>query len=299
MVGGTALLLEGIIVRGYSGFYYVKVGDKEYECCLRGRYRLTKQDFLPGDRVKIRLVDGKDKGVIEEVLPRQTVLFRPSIANVTQAVIVMALAQPQPDLVLLDRLLVLAEKAQIKPLICFNKIDLAEQDVKEDLYNLYTKIGYKVLLTSAKLGVGIDQLREELKGEITVFAGPSGVGKSSLLNAVKPGLKLKTGEVGKKSQRGRHTTRHVSLIPCDGSGYVADTPGFSRLQLPEMKWEELSYYFPEFEPYLPQCKFNSCLHHNEPQCGVKDALAKGYIDSRRYEHYLDFLAEVMADERSY
>lgn len=293
------MLLEGIIVRGYSGFYYVQVGEKVYECSLRGRYRLTKQDFFTGDRVKIKPVEGKEKGVIEEVLPRQTVLFRPPIANVTQVVIVMALAQPEPDLVLLDRLLVLAEQARIRPVLCFNKMDLAKPQVSQELFNLYQNIGYRVLLTSAKQEIGIEELRDELKGEVTVLAGPSGVGKSSLLNAVQPGLKLKTGEVGKKTQRGRHTTRHVSLIPFKDSGFVADTPGFSRLQLPEMKREELSYYFPEFEPYIHNCKFNSCLHHKEPQCGVKEALAKGEINSRRYEHYLDFLAEVIAKERSY
>ncbi|WP_227766920.1 ribosome small subunit-dependent GTPase A [Zhaonella formicivorans] len=293
------MLLEGIILRGYSGFYYVWAEDVTYECSLRGRYRLKMQDFLPGDRVKILLVEGQNKGVIEEVLPRQTELVRPPVANVTQVVIVMALQSPDPDLVLLDRLLILAQEAGIRPVISFNKLDLAPEEVVADLNNLYTGLGYKVILTSAKKGIGIIELKQELQGEVTVFAGPSGAGKSSLLNAVQPGLQLKTGEVGEKSRRGKHTTRHVALMPMENGGFVADAPGFSRLYLPELKREELAFYFPDFACFRNMCKFNTCLHHSEPQCAVRAALDKGLIDPRRYEHYIAFLQEVIAKERSF
>lgn len=290
-------MLKGIILRGYSSFYYVLADEKEYECSLRGKYRLKKQDFLPGDNVLISLV-GNDKGVIEEVLPRKSRLIRPPIANVDQAVIVMAVKNPSPDLQLLDRLLLIAEYEGITPLICFNKVDL-DQKIGEELGLLYQKIGYKVILTSTKLSLGISELREELKNHISVFAGLSGVGKSSLLNLVQPGLALKTGEVGVKSQRGRHTTRYTSLLPLVGGGLVADSPGFSKLYLPELKREELCHYFPEFAEYAQYCRFSTCLHHKEPDCGVKNALENKLIDRRRYEHYLIFLAEVIAKERSY
>lgn len=292
-------MVEGIIIRGYSGFYYVAAEDAIFECSLRGRYKIKKQDFLPGDRVKISTVAGKEKGVIEEVLPRRSELVRPPIANVTQAVIVMAMSSPPPDLVLLDRLLVLVEVAGIRPIIVFNKVDLAKEEHSENLSDVYAGLGYQVFRTSAKLGTGIAELKVQLQDQISVVAGPSGAGKSSLLNALQPGLQLKTGEVGSKSQRGKHTTRHVSLLPLEAGGLVADTPGFSRLTLPSMKREDLSGFFPEFEPYRSMCKFNSCLHYKEPHCAVKEALEKGLIDYGRYKNYVQFLEEVINTERSY
>ncbi|MDS1029873.1 ribosome small subunit-dependent GTPase A [Bacillota bacterium LX-D] len=291
-------MIEGIIIRGYSGFYYVQTNDSIYECSLRGRYRLKKQDFLPGDRVMILPRQGEGKGVIEELLPRKVELLRPAIANVNQAILVIPLNNKQPDLMLLDRLLIMTTNAGIRPIICFNKVDLADENVAADLKQLYQKIGYQTILTSAKKEIGIQELKNELYGNISVFAGPSGVGKSSLLNAVEPGLELQTGEVSRKSQRGRHTTRYTSLLALKEGGFVADSPGFSCLHLPEMKREELASYFPEFS-LQQQCKFTTCLHHTEPECAVKQALEEGKIDPRRYEHYLDFLVEVIAKERSY
>ena len=231
-------MVEGIIVRGYSGFYYVQNGEREWECSLRGRYRIKPQDFLVGDRVVIQpLAEGK--GVIERVLPRKSRLKRPPIANVEQVIVVMALAKPEPDLVLLDRLLVLAGVEGIKPVICLNKEDLVSRETVESYSAIYRNI-YPVLITSVKKGTGIQALKETLRGTISVLAGPSGVGKSSLLNKIQPGLSLKTGAVSGKSQRGRHTTRHVQLLQVEGLGYVADTPGFSRLNLPPMLREDLS-----------------------------------------------------------
>ncbi len=289
---------EGIILKGYSGFYYVQAGEKLWECSLRGRFRLHAQDFLPGDRVKISPLKGH-KGVIEEVLPRTNALVRPPVANVEQVIVVFALVTPQPDRNLLDRILIQAEAAGVNPVVCFNKADLALPPETDAAVELYRSIGYEVILVSAKSGQGVEELRRVLEGKTSVFAGPSGVGKSSLLNAVHPGLQLKTGEVSAKLRRGRHTTRHVELIPLDGGGLVADTPGFSSLDLPPMQREELSRFFPEFLEHAPQCKFSTCLHRLEPQCAVKAAVELGRIDSKRYADYLAFLTEVIEQERRY
>jgi ribosome biogenesis GTPase len=290
-------LLKGIILRGYSGFYYVLAENIEYECSLRGKYRLRNQDFLPGDHVLISALDN-NKGVIEEVAPRKNQLIRPPIANVNQAVLVIAVKNPLPDLQLLDRLLVCTDSQGITPVICFNKIDL-DEDRGLELASLYSKIGYKVILTSTKKDMGVADLKNQLQDQLSVFAGPSGVGKSSLLNMVQPGFALKTGHVGEKSQRGRHTTRHTSLMALQGGGLVADSPGFSRVYLPNISREELSQFFPEFIEHAQFCKFNTCLHHKEPDCHVKKALDKGLIDSTRYNNYLTFLFEVIDKERSY
>lgn len=287
---------QGVLTKGYSGFYYVKSGERVWECKLRGRFRLKHQSFLPGDLVKFTPT-GESTGVIEEVLPRHSELVRPPVANVDQAVIVMAMTSPEPDLFLLDRFLILVEASCLQSLICFNKADLASPERRQELIGLYAQY-YRVIATSAVTGEGVDLLKEELKGKISVFAGPSGVGKSSLLNAVNPGLGLKTGTVSDKIKRGRHTTRHVELLELPFGGFVADTPGFSVLDLPEMKREELPLYYPEMGN-LPPCRFTTCLHNQEPGCSVKEAVAVGEIDRRRYEHYLAFLAEVIEKERRY
>lgn len=289
---------EGIIIKGYSGFYYVQSGLHIWECSLRGRFRLNAQDFLPGDRVKVVPLKGS-KGVIEEALPRTNSLLRPAVANVDQAIIVLALCSPEPDLNLLDRILIQVEAAKVTPLICFNKADLISGEVSGGLPELYRKIGYRVIETSGASGQGVVELGNVLKGKISVFAGPSGVGKSTLLNGVKPGLGLKTGKVSDKLGRGRHTTRHVELIPLASGGLVADTPGFSSLNLPAMKREELAYFFPEMDEPAQGCRFTSCLHWQEPECGVKDGLNRGMINPDRYKNYLVFLAEVIEQERRY
>lgn len=289
-------MVEGVVLKGYSGHYYVQEGDNLWECSLRGRFRITKQTFLPGDKVKITcLKDGK--GVIEEVLPRQNQLMRPPIANVEQALLVFAIHQPEPNWSLLDRMLILVEASGMTPLICFNKGDLRFPE-DEEILQYYATI-YPLVITSAKKGVGIDKLETLLKDKITVLAGPSGVGKSSLLNGLQPGLALKTGEVSEKIHRGRHTTRHVELMPLQIGGLVADTPGFSSLDLPLMQREELAGFFPEFNQYEGKCKFTGCLHTQEPKCAVIDAVEAGAIFPRRYENYLAFLIEVKAKERRY
>jgi len=292
-------VFEGVLIRAYGGFYYVKKGDEIWQCTLRGKFRLGKGSAaLVGDRVRVTPVRGTT-GRIDEVLPRKTELFRPPVANIDQAVIVFAVQDPEPNLALLDRFLVLAENANVSPVVCLNKADLLSGRREHEWLRLYRKIGYPTVITSTKSSEGIDELRQLLVGKTSVFAGPSGVGKSSLLNAVQPGLELKTGEISSKLKRGKHTTRHVELLPLAAGGLVVDSPGFSSLDLPEMEKEDLGYYFPEFASFTPECKFKGCLHRHEPQCAVKRAVEQGLIHQDRYKHYLNFLEEVMQQERRY
>ncbi|HZK55397.1 MAG TPA: ribosome small subunit-dependent GTPase A [Desulfosporosinus sp.] len=296
-------MIEGVLLKGYGGFYYVYAEDRVWECSLRGRFRVKVQDFLPGDQVKILPEEG-DKATIEAVEPRRNALSRPTIANVDQAILVFAMTSPKPDLNLLDRLLVQVTDAGIEPIIVFTKLDkFKEASIttgveSHAITDVYRKIGYTVFEVSSETGQGIDEVGTRLKDKISVLAGPSGAGKSSLFNALSPGKKLKTGELSIKSKRGRHTTRHVELMVCAG-GLVADTPGFSSLFIPPMKRVELAECFPEFAERRHQCRFSSCIHVKEPNCAIKEALENGEISPFRYEHYVIFLQEVIAAERKY
>lgn len=288
--------MEGILLRRYGGFYYVESEGDVLTCRARGRLK-REGELLPGDRVEVTVL-GPGEGVIEGVRPRSTLLERPSVANVEQAIIVFSLSTPPPDLELLDRLLFLSSVKGIRAVIVWNKADEALKEHLE-LPGLYRQIGYQGLIASARTGQGVDGLQEILSGRLSTFAGPSGVGKSSLLNAIHPALNLRTGEVSVKSGRGRHTTRHAELIRLPGGGWVADTPGFSRLDLPSIDHQEVAAHFPEMETYIGRCRFNSCLHRCEPGCAVVAAAAMGEITRHRYEHYLKFLEEIIAKERSY
>jgi ribosome small subunit-dependent GTPase A len=288
------MLIQGTLMKGYAGFYYVYADDRVWECSLRGRFRVKKQEFIPGDKVMVLPGTG-DKATIEKVLERQNSLVRPYIANVDQVLLVFSLKTPDPDYNLLDRLLIQAGEAGISILIVFTKEDL---DVGNKTPSVdYRRIGYEVVQVSNRTLTGIDEIAERLKGNVSVLAGPSGSGKSSLINALNPGKTLKTGNVSDKIGRGRHTTRHVELLSVAG-GLVADTPGFSSLYLPEMKREELQSYFPEFVRIKHECRFSSCLHDKEPDCAVKEALSESLINSSRYEHYLQFLKEVIEHEKN-
>ncbi|TDA65671.1 MAG: ribosome small subunit-dependent GTPase A [Clostridia bacterium] len=291
-------MLEGVIFRGRGGFYDVRVGQERYRCTLRGRLRYQDQDILVGDQVRVRVLR-TGEGVIEEVLPRKSKLIRPAVANVDQAVVVVGLAEPSPDLALLDRLLVMAEAEGLKKVICLNKADLVTEAEADLLRRMYVAAGYRTLVTSAKSRRGIEDLRQLLAGQVNVFAGPSGAGKSSLLNALQPGLRLKTEEVSTKIGRGRHTTRHVELLDLDGGGMVADTPGFSQLRLPDIPRENLGCFFPEMDAYQGRCRFTSCLHSREPDCAVRAAVSRREIARSRYDHYLEFLEELTTRERSF
>lgn len=293
MTNGEALQ-EGVVTRAYGGYYFVHDGDGEWECSLRGRFRHEKQQVMVGDRVALRQRHGK-AGVIEKVLPRVTVLIRPPVANVDQAVIVLAIREPDPNPGLLERFLVAASMNGVEPLICLNKLDLAVEGHLEFLDRY--RGSYRLVATSAKTGQGLESLREELRDRVSVFAGPSGVGKSTILNALLPGLRLKTGEISEKLKRGKHTTRHVELIPLPEGGWVADSPGFSSLDLPDMRPEELIAYFPDLEEHTGNCQFTGCLHHKEPGCAVKEAVKEGLLMEGRYLQYREFLEELRSRRR--
>ena len=297
-------LHEGTIIKGYSGFYYVAFDGELYECSLRGKNRQKKVKFLPGDKVLFRIGKGVDDdtrgGAIEELVPRKNELVRPPVANLDQLVILSALADPAPDLRLIDRLTVFAQWNEVTPVLCFNKADLVTKEAQEKLAEIYAPTGFPVVLCSTVPGEGIEEVKAMLHGKFSVLAGNSGVGKSSLMNAISDRWQLATGQVSEKLGRGRHTTRHVELFQLDQNTLLADTPGFSTLTLPEdLKREELSRLFPEFLARLSDCRFATCMHKNEPDCAVKEALTNGEVAQSRYDNYLAFLEEVIQQERSF
>lgn len=291
-------MYSGRLIKGIGGFYYVDINGQVFECKARGLFRKKKIVPAVGDYVEINILDDENKkGVIENIKKRHNELIRPSVSNIDQAIVVFAVTQPDPHLSLLDRFLVLAESQKLNIIICLNKIDLLDKAEYEDIVNIYTSAGYKVILTSSKQNKGIKDLREELKNKTTVFAGPSGVGKSTLLNHIHPGLKLQTGEISTKIARGKHTTRHAELMPVNENGWVVDTPGFSSLDMNFIHEDELDFHFPEFIPYIDDCKFNSCKHLNEPSCGVKKAVSLGKVGENRYNSYTQFIDEIRKHRR--
>ena len=292
-------MIDGIIQKGIGGFYYVQTEDKIYECKARGRFRKEKITPLAGDKVKISIDPVSNLGMIEEILPRETELTRPPVANVNQAVIVFAIKQPEPNLSLLDKMLAMIEKEGLDSIICVNKIDLDENHDADQIRSIYELAGYPVIYTSTKLSIGLEEIKSRLKGRVTVLAGPSGVGKSSLLNAIQPGLRLKTGKISQKTKRGRHTTRHVELLKLDIGGWILDTPGFSSLELDSIEEEEVPYLFKEFNPFLEGCKFNSCRHIHEPECAIKKRVMEGKIHPHRYESYIQFIEEIRQKKGRY
>jgi len=291
-------MLEGIIMKGIAGFYYVKSGETIYECKARGIFKKKKITPLVGDKVQINITcEEKNKGVIEKISKRSVELTRPQVANVDQVVIVFAVTQPEPNINLLDKLLVLSEYHGLDSILCFNKIDLDSESLIKKYIDIYGKTGYQVIVSSTYNNTGIQNVRDILKDKITVFAGPSGVGKSSLLNEIQEGLQLQTGELSQKIKRGKHTTRHTELIDLDFGGCVVDTPGFTSLDINFIELEELKEYFREFEEYEEQCKFKNCEHINEPVCGIKKAVAEGHISKSRYESYLYFIDAIKEHRR--
>lgn len=294
-------MINGKIIKGIGGFYYVDTENGLYECRARGIFRKNKITPLVGDRVSISVVDEENKkGVVEEIEERDTELVRPPIANVDKALIVFAIKNPSPNLSLLDRFIVLAEKENLEIVIVFTKVDLdTDGELLGELKDIYEVSGYKVIPVSNKLKLNIDKIKEELKENTVVFAGPSGVGKSSLLNEVDKNFELKTGEVSDKIKRGKHTTRHAELLKLECGGMVADTPGFSSLTLDDTDESELKEYFIEFDKY-DDCRFGSrCIHENEPSCAVKEAVENGEISKKRYESYIQLLNEIRSGKRRY
>lgn len=286
-------MLQGKIIKGIGGFYYVDTEMGIYECRARGIFRKQKITPLVGDRVRISVVDEENKkGVVEEIDERDTELIRPPIANVDKALIVFAVKNPKPHLSLLDRFIVLAEKENLDIVIVLTKSDLDDDNTLEKIKSIYELSGYKVIPVSNKTKLNIDKIKDELRGNVVVFAGPSGVGKSSLLNEIDGNFQLQTGEVSDKIKRGKHTTRHAELLKLECGGMVADTPGFSSLILDDIDENELKEYFIEFENY-DDCRFGSkCIHENEPGCGVKEAVEAGEISNERYDSYIQLLNEI-------
>ena len=279
--------MQGKIVKGISGFYYVHVeGTGIYECKAKGAFRKQKIKPLVGDQVEIAVLNEAEKlGNVEEILPRKNELIRPAVSNIDMALVIFAAAKPDPNFNLLDRFLCMMEFQKVPVTICFNKTDLVDDAVIEEYRAIYEPAGYKVMTTCTKTGEGVSEVKSLLKGKTTTVAGPSGVGKSSLINALQSDVRMQTGVISDKIDRGKHTTRHSEIIPVMENSYIMDTPGFSSMDVPGFEKEDLWTCFPEFREYEPYCKFQGCSHINEPNCGVKDALSEGKISAVRYENY--------------
>ena len=282
--------MEGIIIKGIGGFYYIKTDEGIIECKARGKFRYNSLKPMVGDRVTIKVENGK--GVIEDIHERSSELIRPTVANVTQAFVVFAIKNPDINLDLLNRFLTLCEYNDIHAVVCLNKEDLCTEEEKENLKELINDIGYEVLFINAKEGKGFDALKERLEHNITVLCGPSGAGKSTLLNSFIDREHMETGSVSEKIGRGKHTTRHSELIDVD-NGYLVDTPGFTTLDVTFIDRDSLKYCFPEFNDYNNLCKFNGCNHYKEPKCAVKEAVEECKINKLRYEFYINSLEEII------
>ena len=291
--------MQGKIVKGIAGFYYVHVVESGvYECKAKGVFRKEKIKPLVGDNVEIEILNEDPKeGNIVKILPRKNELIRPAVANIDQALVVFAVAKPDPHFNLLDRFLVMMETKELPVVLCFNKSDIADDALVEKLRQIYEPAGYPLIFTSAREDDNIEEVREILRGKTTAIAGPSGVGKSSIINLLQPEANMETGDISHKIERGKHTTRHSELFPIDGESYIMDTPGFSSLYVNDFEKEELKYYFPEFAEYEGRCRFNGCDHVHEPGCAVKAAVEEKKIHEIRYQDYIEMYEELKKKRR--
>ena len=291
--------MQGKIVKGIAGFYYVHVVESGvYECKAKGIFRKDKKKPLVGDDVEIEVLSEVEKtGSIINIFERKNELIRPAVANIDQALVVFAAAKPSPHFNLLDRFLVMMQTKEIPVILCFNKEDIASEEKLSELAEIYEKCGCQLIFVSAKEEKNIETLRRMLEGKTTAIAGPSGVGKSSIINLLNPKANMETGSISRMIERGKHTTRHSELIYIGEDTYLMDTPGFSSLFLENIEKEDLKYYFPEFTPYENTCKFNGCCHIHEPGCEVKKALEEGKISKMRYDDYCMFYEELAQQKK--
>ena len=291
--------MQGKIIKGIAGFYYVNVVESGvYECKAKGVFRKEKIKPLVGDNVRIEILDEENKtGNIVEIFPRKNELIRPAVANIDQALVVFAVTKPTPHFNLLDRFLVMMERKEIPVVLCFNKKDIATSPEIAELEAIYEKCGYPIVFTSALEQENIEEIRRLLLKKTTAIAGPSGVGKSSLINLLQNQVQMETGTISRKIERGKHTTRHSELIAVDADSYIMDTPGFSSLYVNDFEKEELKYYFREFASYEGQCRFQGCDHVHEPGCAVKEALEEGKIHPIRYKNYLEMYTKLKEKKR--
>ncbi len=292
--------MQGKIVKGIAGFYYVHiVGAGVYECKAKGIFRKEKLKPLVGDLVEISIIDEAEKtGNVDAILPRKNELIRPAVANIDQAMVIFAAKNPNVNYHLLNTFLVRMEEAKVPSIVCFNKADLIERDECKSYFDYFKGSKYQVIFISTKDSTGIGEVRELLKGKTTTLAGPSGVGKSSLINLLAPQAQMETGSISEKIKRGKHTTRHSQLIYVEEDTYIFDTPGFSNLALPDMEKEDLQFYFPEFAEGIGGCRFTGCSHISEPDCKIKEALEEGKISLERYQEY-KFMYEELKNRKKY
>ncbi|MDD3141180.1 MAG: ribosome small subunit-dependent GTPase A [Lachnospiraceae bacterium] len=291
--------MQGKIIKGIAGFYYVHVaGSGVYECKAKGAFRREKIKPLVGDNVQIDILDESDKlGNIRAIERRQNMLIRPEVANVDQALVVFSVKDPKPHFNLLDRFLIMMESKGIPAVLCFNKKDIATDLELKELKDIYGSCGYSMIFSSALGEDDLNEIKAVLEGKTSVIAGPSGVGKSSIINLLQAGVHMETGIISKKIARGKHTTRHSELILINEHSFIMDTPGFSSLYVNDFEKEELKYYFREFENYEGHCKFQGCDHIHEPKCAVKEALEQGKIHEVRYKNYLEMYKELQEKKR--
>lgn len=291
--------MQGKIIKGIAGFYYVYAEHSVYECKAKGIFRNQKIKPLVGDDVEISVLNTEEKqGNIDAILPRKTELIRPAVANVDQTLVVFASAAPEPNFNLLDRFLLMMEKQQVVAVVCFNKTDLIEAAKLSEYQRIYREAGYTVITASTYEEHGMDAIYDALEGKTTALAGPSGVGKSSIMNKLNPEANMDVGVISKKIERGKHTTRHSEMIPIGENTYLLDTPGFSSIYFYDgMEAEELKQYYREFALHEPYCRFQGCNHIGEADCGVKQAVGAEQIARSRYENYKMFFEELKGKRR--
>ncbi len=290
--------LNGIIIKGLGGLYEVKTEKGLYSGRARGKFRLQNVKPTCGDYVKVSILSEEEMECsVDEILERKNILVRPPVANIDQVFIVFAVKSPNPNLDLLDKFILVCEQNNLDLTICLNKTDLLTEKDKFEIRDLYENIGYKVIMVSTYNNEGLEEIKQELLNKVSVFAGPSGVGKSSIVNKLFPEAKMETGGLSKKIQRGKHTTRHVELVEIYDNTFLVDSPGFTSLSVEDIDKDDLQYLFREFRPFLDKCKFNNCIHIKEKDCAIKDEIGN-YIDKSRHSRYVA-LYEEKADKDNF